>query len=286
MTLRRLLLASALLCGAGTAAYAGCPPGQPAGSLCAQNLSVDLQRNDTVWAFQYGQSPHTRQAPIGNIFNLLNYADIVHALGFAPVSPNNFIASLGFTPMEGQHNLSELTSPSAARTNLGLGSIATLGVGTGLNSFGGNAVVAYGTTAGTAAQGNDSRIVGALQGANNLSDLGSASTARNNLGLTVAATSAVTQSGAASSLVETDLNSDLTAAGLIGAAGGNLLLASPDISHPVLFKNGPGGPIMLELGGSNGYVQPLTTIQLPSLNWSEPTSSKAFRSFRTRRYPA
>lgn len=42
---------------------------------------------------------------------------------------------------------------------------------------------AYGTTAGTAAQGNDSRITGAAQKSANLSDLTNSTTARTNLGL-------------------------------------------------------------------------------------------------------
>jgi hypothetical protein len=45
------------------------------------------------------------------------------------------------------------------------------------------ATAAFGTGLGTVAQGNDSRIVGAAQVANNLSDLASAATARTNLGL-------------------------------------------------------------------------------------------------------
>lgn len=65
-------------------------------------------------------------------------------------------------------NLSDLTSASSARTNLGLGGSATLNVG---------------TTTGTVAAGDDTRITGALQAASNLSDLASASTARTNLGL-------------------------------------------------------------------------------------------------------
>jgi hypothetical protein len=41
--------------------------------------------------------------------------------------------------------------------------------------------VSYGTAAGTAAQGNDARITGAAQVANNLSDMASAATARANV---------------------------------------------------------------------------------------------------------
>lgn len=61
-------------------------------------------------------------------------------------------------------------------TELDLGAAASLNVG---------------TAAGTVAAGNDSRIVGALQAANNLADVGSASAARTSLQLGAAATLAV-----------------------------------------------------------------------------------------------
>jgi hypothetical protein len=66
------------------------------------------------------------------------------------------------------NNLSDLTNIVNARTNLGLGGAALLGVG---------------TAAGTVVAGDDNRITGALQKANNLSDLASGATARANLGL-------------------------------------------------------------------------------------------------------
>jgi hypothetical protein len=108
------------------------------------------------------------------------------------------------------NNLSDLASESTARTNLGLGTAATQSssafdaAGTAATAqanaetfttsaitaldLGGASQLNVGTGAGTVAAGNDSRIVGALQSSNNLSDVVSASTARTNLGLGGAAT--------------------------------------------------------------------------------------------------
>lgn len=119
-------------------------------------------------------------------------------------------------------NLSDLTNVTTARTNLGLGSSSvypindsvTLGssvsvasskavktlndskankttkviAGTGLTGGGDLSTnrtfnVSYGVIANTAAQGNDSRIIGAAQKSANLSDLTNFTTARTNLGL-------------------------------------------------------------------------------------------------------
>jgi hypothetical protein len=71
----------------------------------------------------------------------------------------------------------------------------------GPSGSGGDGTVTYGTTANTAAEGNDPRIVGAAQIANNLSDLANEPAARTNLGLGTAATtnsSAYDAAGAAS----------------------------------------------------------------------------------------
>jgi hypothetical protein len=59
--------------------------------------------------------------------------------------------------------------------------------------------VQFGTIAGVAAQGNDSRITGAAQKASNLSDLASAATARTNLGLVASATTDTTNAANISS---------------------------------------------------------------------------------------
>lgn len=67
---------------------------------------------------------------------------------------NSKQAALGFTPLNPVNNLSDVSSISGARTNLGLGGAALLNVG---------------TASGTVAAGNDSRIVNALQTSTNLS---------------------------------------------------------------------------------------------------------------------
>jgi lysophospholipase L1-like esterase len=75
--------------------------------------------------------------------------------------------------------------PLYARTDDRLDTLETTVAG-----LGGAAVLSVGTTPGTVAAGDDSRIIGAAQKASNLSDLASAGAARTNLGLGTAATTA------------------------------------------------------------------------------------------------
>lgn len=144
--------------------------------------------------------------------------------------------SLNSAVVKRDQNLADLPDKAAARTHIELGTSATLNVG---------------TAAGTVAAGNDSRITGALQTANALSELvATAATARGYLGLKSGATAAVQTS------VTDTTTGALMSVGAFGWGGSSL----PNVSNLDSTTN-PSGVYYsgstttgTKPGGSSGVV--------------------------------
>ena len=153
------------------------------------------------------------------------------------------------TSLQATNNLSDLTTPATARTNLGLGSAAT------------QASSAF-DAAGAATTAQTNAIAASLQKASNLSDLTTPATARTNLGLGSAATQA---------------SSAFDAAGAATTAQTNAIASSLQKSSN-LSDVASASTSLTNLGGlstttaASTYVQPAgkttsgSAAPLPSLN--------------------
>lgn len=145
--------------------------------IAGQTLAINdmVIWNGVIWTFTHtpgaasGFVPIDGSAPMTGPLSLSVNASpaAAHAVRFdrmtsAIAAIPSAVAQLGFTPLNPANNLSEVASPSAARTNLGLGTAATANLG----QF--------------------------LQSTNNLSDVPDKSVARGNLGLGGAAVRADT----------------------------------------------------------------------------------------------
>lgn len=138
--------------------------------------------------------------------------------------------ALGFTPLNPASNLSDVQSPATARTNLGLGSAATLPASAFLQASNNLSEIVSPATArsnlglGAAAT---QPLTTFLQASNNLSDVPSVSTARTNLGLGTAAIANSTSFLQASNNLSdlTNVTSALATLGVYSQAQTNTLLA-------------------------------------------------------------
>jgi len=234
---------------------------------------VQLNVGDHIVFNQNASSPITSA-----MFDVIDNTDAV-----ASVNGQTGVVSLGASDVNAlaiANNLSDLNNAGTARTNLGLGTSATLDTGTS----NGNVVVldATGLPAvdGSQLTGVTSTDNTKLAIANNLSDLNSASTARTNLGL---GTSATLDTGTANGNVVV-----LDATGLPAVDGSQLTgVTSTDNTKLAIANNlsdlnnattartnlGLGTSATLDVGtGANDVVQLDGTSKLPAVDGSQLTN--------------
>lgn len=129
---------------------------------------------------------------------------------------------------------------------------------------------AFGTTAGTCAEGNDSRIAGALQSSNNLSDVSSASTALANLAGAPLASPTFTGTPAAPTPGSSDNSTKLATTAYVKAQGYSTATgANPSATIGASAVNGSATTFM------RSDAAPALPATLPALNGSLLTNLNA-----------
>lgn len=171
----------------------------------ASNLS-DLANSGTART-NLGLGTAATQA--SGAFDTAGAASAAQAAAIAASDPAGSATAVQAASLQKSANLSDLTVPATARSNLGLGTAAT------------QASTAF-DASGAAASAQSAAIAASLQKASNLSDVANAGTARVNLGLGTAATQAATAFDAAG-LAATEQTRALAAeALLLPKAGGTM----------------------------------------------------------------
>lgn len=203
-----------------------------AGAIVAgSNVTVTYDDNANTITIAASGSGGGDMLKADNLSGLANYTTARTNLGLGTAAVTNTGTGATNTILGNDARLTDTRSPTAgtvtdasvssgaaiAESKLALASDAAAGTASRRT---------LGTGATQAAAGNDSRIIGAAQVANNLSDLASVATARTNLGL---GTAALTATGVLP-IVSVSANTTLTSTHytvLVNAAGGAITITLP-----------------------------------------------------------